>query len=131
MAHGHWLKDYIGPHSGGSGGGKNVPTLYISGSQYSDLSFDATIVSGNVNDFVEALSEGRAFDVHIAVRFYSNGHDSQVTDVLHVAQISSGSVGDFTIRAYRIFQDGSVSSALSPYTITVDMDGNLTIEAAQ
>lgn len=27
MALGHWLKDYIGPHSGGSGGGGSEPLM--------------------------------------------------------------------------------------------------------
>lgn len=29
MAHGHWLKDYIGPHSGGSGGSDGSDTLVV------------------------------------------------------------------------------------------------------
>lgn len=29
MAHGHWLKDYIGPHSGGSGGGSGGDILIV------------------------------------------------------------------------------------------------------
>ena len=29
MALGHWLKDYIGPHSGGSGGGSGAEPLIV------------------------------------------------------------------------------------------------------
>ena len=44
MALGHWLKDYIGPHSGGSGGGGTEPLIVniVDGESEANSSLDRT-----------------------------------------------------------------------------------------
>lgn len=56
MAHGHWLKDYIGPHSGGSGGGGTEPLIVKS--NY-DESTDVNTLDHTWQEIYDAVTGGR------------------------------------------------------------------------
>lgn len=56
MALGHWLKDYIGPHSGGSGGGSGgggAEPLIVHGSH--DESTDVTTLDKTWQEIYDAM----------------------------------------------------------------------------
>ena len=59
MAHGHWLKDYIGPHSGGSGGGGTEPLIVTVNYTGSIETLDKTW-----QEIHDAFVGGRAVIVH-------------------------------------------------------------------
>ena len=85
MALGHWLKDYIGPHSGGSGGGVGAEPLIVhidgqetEGKVYADRTYqevhDALVAGRTVLYSSEDLSIGVSFlSCIIAADFLSDG----------------------------------------------------------
>lgn len=62
MAHGHWLKDYIGPHSGGSGGGTEPLIIHVTEEEVKDSQTQKTIgykTDVLASDAYEAWQNGR------------------------------------------------------------------------
>ncbi len=58
MALGHWLKDYIGPHGGGSGGGENSPYIVdvLNGEKNGR---NAQVLSKTFKDVYDAFMAGK------------------------------------------------------------------------
>ena len=95
MALGHWLKDYIGPHCGGSGGGSGGSG---SGTIIATLNEDETVETLNktVSEIFEMLSSGGSpFVVDInsenfaATPFTNLGY---ITQILHSDRDGNGIV---------------------------------------
>lgn len=97
MALGHWLKDYIGPHSGGSGGG-GVEPLIVNGD---GLALDKTWqeIQNAVMDGRNVLLETTAFghSVYFATGVTENEVPGQqdfrvhfVNDVTYIATSADG-----------------------------------------